>query len=117
MGTAQIGVLGLGVMGQNLALNLAENGLRVAGHDAWPEPVDKLSAAAGAFPVEGYKDLEGFVGALERPRRIILLVKAGEVVDATLKRLVPLLSPDDIVIDGGNEYYRNTERRSKELAD
>ena len=65
MGTAQIGVLGLGVMGQNLALNLAENGLRVAGHDAWPEPVDKLTAAAGSFPVEGYKDLEGFVQALD----------------------------------------------------
>ncbi|MFT3922419.1 MAG: NADP-dependent phosphogluconate dehydrogenase [Myxococcales bacterium] len=117
MGMAQIGVLGLGVMGQNLALNLAEKGFRVAGHDAWPEPVDKLNAlATAALDVQGFKELERFVTALERPRRIILLVKAGDVVDATLARLVPLLSPDDIVIDGGNEFYRNTERRSGQLA-
>jgi len=116
MGMAQIGVLGLGVMGQNLALNLAEKGLRVAGHDAWPEPVDKLNAlATGALDVQGFKELAQFVQSLERPRRIILLVKAGDVVDATLARLVPLLSPDDIVIDGGNEFFRNTERRAAEL--
>jgi 6-phosphogluconate dehydrogenase len=68
------------------------------------------------LPVEGFRELERFVQSLERPRRIILLVKAGEVVDATLARLVPLLSPDDIVVDGGNEFYRNTERRAAELA-
>ncbi len=116
MGLAQIGVLGLGVMGQNLALNLAEKGFRVAGHDAWPEPVDRLRARSGALPIEGFRELERFVQALERPRRIILLVKAGQVVDSTLARLVPLLSPEDIVVDGGNEFYRHTEQRSKALA-
>jgi 6-phosphogluconate dehydrogenase len=120
MGGAQIGVLGLGVMGQNLSLNLAEKGFHVAGHDAWPEPVEKLSAAAREAKLDprvaGYTEMAGFVGGIERPRRIILLVKAGDVVDATLQKLVPLLAPDDIVIDGGNEYFRNTERRATELS-
>jgi len=109
-------MFGLGVMGQNLALNLADKGFSVAGHDAWPEPVDAFAKSAGQASVKGYKDLREFVAALERPRRIILLVKAGEVVDMTLAALTPLLSPGDMVIDGGNEFFENTERRSRELA-
>ena len=102
-----IGVLGLGVMGRNLALNMEEKGFSVARWDAWPEPVDSFVAArAQAQTVAGFKDARSFVQSLRRPRRIILLVKAGEVVDKTIAALRPLLEPGDILVDGGNEYYQ-----------
>src|SRR5579862_4703147 len=115
MDPLQFGMVGLGVMGQNLALNIEEKGSSVAAYDAWPDPVDKFVASAGAARVKGFKTLPEFVGALARPRRIILLVKAGEVVDKTLASLTPLLEKGDIVVDGGNEYFKNTERRAVEL--
>jgi 6-phosphogluconate dehydrogenase len=116
MSLKRVGMLGLGVMGQNLALNLADKGFSVGGHDAWPEPVDRFVAAGAGADIAGYKALGAFVAALERPRRIILLVKAGEVVDHTLATLVPLLEPGDMVIDGGNEFFEHTERRAREMA-
>ncbi len=119
MSKLEIGMVGLGVMGQNLALNIDEHGFSCAGYDAWPEPVDKFLAKAereGAKSIQGFKDLAGFVGSLRRPRRIILLVKAGEVVDKTIAALLPLLEKDDMIVDSGNEYFHNTERRAKELA-
>jgi len=119
MSEAQMGMVGLGVMGQNLALNIEEKGFTVAGYDAWPDQVDKWLAKAkaeNAPRVLGFKDLAGFVSSLRRPRRIILLVKAGEVVDKTIAALRPLLDKDDMIVDGGNEYFRNTERRALELA-
>jgi len=112
----QFGMVGLGVMGQNLALNMAEKGFPVAGWDAWPDPVDRFIAKAGAAHVKGFKDLPAFVQSLRRPRRIIMLVKAGEVVDKTIAALRPLLEKGDMLVDGGNEHYRNTERRAAELA-
>jgi 6-phosphogluconate dehydrogenase len=121
MSGLQMGMVGLGVMGRNLALNLADKGFSVGGWDAWPEPVTKLVAAAaedateGRADVRGFTDLKEFVQALARPRRIIMLVKAGEVVDQTIAKLTPLLDKGDLLIDGGNEYFLNTERRSKEL--
>jgi 6-phosphogluconate dehydrogenase len=117
MSTAQIGVLGLGVMGRNLVLNLADHGFSVAGHDAWPEPVDKLSAEARGKSVGAHKELKAFVAALARPRRVLMLVKAGEVVDQTIASLLPLLEAGDLLIDGGNEFYQNTERRALSLAE
>ena len=119
MGELEIGMVGLGVMGQNLALNIDEKGFSCAGWDAWPEPVDKFVAKAqreGAKQIQGFKDLKDFVASLRRPRRIILLVKAGEVVDKTIAGLLPLLEKDDMIVDSGNEYFHNTERRAKELA-
>jgi 6-phosphogluconate dehydrogenase len=116
----QIGLVGLAVMGQNLALNIAEEGFRIAVYNRSPDKVDEAVARAGregGLPLVGYKDVGGFVQALERPRKIILLVKAGAPVDATLDSLVPHLAPGDIVIDGGNEYFVNTERRARALAD
>ena len=118
MSELQIGMVGLGVMGQNLALNIDEKGFSCAGYDAWPEPVDKFEAKAareGAKSVKGFKDLKEFVGSLRRPRRIILLVKAGEVVDKTIAALLPYLEKDDMIVDSGNEHFLNTERRAKEL--
>ena len=117
MGLKRVGMVGLGVMGQNLALNLAEKGFSVAGYDAWPEPVQRFAAVGTGSDLAGYSALPEFVAALERPRRIILLVKAGEVVDHTLATLVPLLERGDMVIDGGNEFFANTERRAKEMGE
>ena len=119
MGELEIGMVGLGVMGQNLALNIDEKGFSCAGYDAWPEPVDKFiakGAREGAKNVKGFKDLKEFVASLRRPRRIILLVKAGEVVDKTIAALLPLLEKDDMIVDSGNEFFKNTERRAIELA-
>ncbi len=119
MSELEIGMVGLGVMGQNLALNIDEKGFSCAGYDAWPEPVDKFEAKAkkeGAKNVKGFKELKDFVASLRRPRRIIMLVKAGEVVDKTIAALLPLLQKDDMIVDSGNEYFHNTERRAKELA-
>ena len=79
-------MVGLGVMGQNLALNIDEKGFSVAGWDAWPEPVDKFAAKAAGRPRAGFKDATELVASLRRPRRIIMLVKAGEVVDKTIAR-------------------------------
>ena len=111
-----IGMVGLGVMGQNLALNIADHGFSVGGWDAWPEPVERLAAKAASGRVQAFKSLADLVAALRRPRRLIMLVKAGEVVDQTIAALRPLLSEGDILVDGGNEHFRNTERRAAELA-
>ena len=112
-----IGMVGLGVMGQNLALNIDDKGFSVGGWDAWPEPVDALRAGGRGQAVAG---LQGARRASwrrsRRPRRIIMLVKAGEVVDKTIAALRPLLEPGDMLVDGGNEYFRNTERRAPRLA-
>jgi 6-phosphogluconate dehydrogenase len=116
MSPQQVGMVGLGVMGQNLALNLAEKGFSVGGYDAWPEAVDRFRAAGAGADIAAYKVLAELVAALARPRRIILLVKAGDVVDETLAALTPLLEPGDMVIDGGNEFFERTERRARELA-
>ncbi|MFO0757927.1 MAG: NADP-dependent phosphogluconate dehydrogenase [Byssovorax sp.] len=115
MGEMAIGMVGLGVMGRNLALNIEEKGFSVAAYDAWPEPVDRFVAATAGKQIAGFKDLASFVASLSRPRRIIMLVKAGEVVDKTIAALRPLLEEGDLLVDGGNEYYKETERRTKEL--
>jgi 6-phosphogluconate dehydrogenase len=116
MGDLSMGMIGLGVMGRNLALNIEEKGFSVAAYDAWPEAVGRLRGEAAGKRIEAFGSIEAFAAALERPRRIVLLVKAGEVVDRTLAALRPYLDPGDLVIDGGNEHFLNTERRAKELA-
>jgi 6-phosphogluconate dehydrogenase len=112
----EIGIIGLGVMGQNLALNIADHGFSVGGWDAWPDPVDRLAAKATGTRVHAFKALPDLLAVLRRPRRLVLLVKAGEVVDQTIALLRPLLADGDMVIDAGNEHFRNTERRAAELA-
>jgi 6-phosphogluconate dehydrogenase len=116
MSEMAIGMVGLGVMGRNLALNIEEKGFSVAAWDAWPEPVDSFVASAKGKQIHGFHELADFVKSLRKPRRIIMLVKAGDVVDKTIARLLPLLEPGDLLVDGGNEYYKNTERRTVELA-
>jgi len=115
MSEMAMGMVGLGVMGRNLSLNMEEKGFSVAAYDAWPDPVDKFVAASAGKQIAGFKDIGEFVKSLRRPRRIIMLVKAGEVVDKTIAALKPFLEPGDMLVDAGNEYYPNTERRTKEL--
>ena len=107
----QLGMIGLGRMGANLVRRLMRDGHRCVAYDRNPEVVKSL-AAEGA---DGASSLEEFVSKLGRPRNIWIMVPAG-VVEGTLSALVPLLDPDDVVIDGGNSYYRDDITRSKELA-
>ena len=111
---AQFGVIGLGVMGQNLALNIEDHGRRVAVWNLEPEWVDRFVSANKGKQIIGKKSLQEFVDALEAPRRILMMIKAGDPVDQMLAKLAPLLSPGDIVIDGGNSFFKDTQRREAE---
>ncbi|MBP1755947.1 MAG: yqjI, partial [Firmicutes bacterium] len=115
----QVGVIGLAVMGKNLALNIAEHGFRVAVYNRsslkTKELLNEINEEAFKSNVEGFYTLEEFVESLELPRKIILMVKAGDAVDDTIEHLLPLLSKGDLLMDGGNSYYLDTIRRSKEL--
>lgn len=113
--TAKIGMIGLGVMGQNLALNIERNGYSVAVYDRAPPVLDAFIARHPGKQLFGFHSPQEFVAALERPRKIILLVKAGDPVDWTINLIKPALEQGDIVIDGGNSYFKDTERREKEL--
>ena len=88
-----IGMIGLGVMGQNLALNIVDHGFSVGGWDAWPDPVARFAAMAAGNPAQAFTELPALVAALRRPRRIIMLVKAGEVVDKTIATLARCSPP------------------------
>jgi 6-phosphogluconate dehydrogenase len=113
--TAQIGMIGLGVMGQNLVLNIERHGYPVAVFDREPPVLERFVAQAGDRQIIGAPSPEEFVKALARPRRIILLVKAGDPVDWTINLIKPYLEPGDIIIDGGNSYFKDTERREAQL--
>lgn len=111
------GMVGLGVMGRNLLYNIADNGFSVAGFDLDEEKVQQLhSDATSEMQIKGTGSLEEFVAALETPRKIILMVPAGKPVDAVLENISPLLSKGDIVIDAGNSYFKDTDRRISEMA-
>jgi len=112
---AKIGMIGLAVMGENLALNIARNKFPIAVYNRDTSKVDKFLQRAEGQQVIGAYSIEDFVNSLEKPRKIILLVKAGGPVDAVLEQLKPLLDQGDIVIDGGNSFYENTVRREKEM--
>jgi 6-phosphogluconate dehydrogenase len=113
---AQIGVTGLAVMGRNLARNFARHGHRVAIHNRTYAKTESLLAEAGSegtfLPSETMAD---FVASLERPRRVIIMVKAGPATDAVIDELIPLLETDDIVIDAGNAHFPDTIRREAQL--
>jgi 6-phosphogluconate dehydrogenase len=112
----QFGLIGLGVMGQNLVLNVERNGFSVAVYNRTPETTKEyIAGKALGKKIHPTYSLEEFVGALEKPRRLMLLVKAGPPVDATIAQLAPHLDKGDLIIDGGNSYYADTERRGREL--
>ncbi|WP_428950748.1 NADP-dependent phosphogluconate dehydrogenase [Streptomyces sp. cg35] len=114
--TAQIGVTGLAVMGRNLARNFARNGYTVALHN---RTASRTHALVEEFGEEGIfvptETAEEFVAALERPRRLVIMVKAGDPTDAVIKEFAPLLEPGDMIVDGGNAHFADTRRREKEL--
>lgn len=113
---ADIALIGLAVMGQNLILNMNDHGFVVCAYNRTTDKVKAfLENEAKDTKVIGAFSLEEMVNTLKSPRRVMLLVKAGAAVDAFIKQLVPLLSPGDIIIDGGNSEYQDTERRTKEL--
>jgi 6-phosphogluconate dehydrogenase len=115
-GKRHVGVVGLAVMGANLALNIARNGFAPAVYNRTAAVTDEfLATRAKDTDILGTYTLAEFVGALERPRRILLMVKAGAPVDAVAEELAPYLEEGDILIDGGNSLFTDTERRSREL--
>jgi len=113
---ADIGLIGLAVMGQNLVLNMDDHGFRVAVFNRTLATVDEfLESSAKDTKIVGAHTLEELVEALAKPRRVMLLVKAGQPVDNFIDRLIPLLEPGDIIIDGGNSNYNDTIRRTKKV--
>jgi len=111
-----IGMVGLGVMGANLALNFADKGYSVAGFDLSKENVEKFVAAKSAeHDIAGYKTMATFLKHLKRPRRIMMMVPAGSPVDDVIGQLSPHLDKGDILIDGGNSQYTDTQRRTLDL--
>lgn len=123
-----IGLIGLAVMGQNLVLNMANNGFSVAVYNrtasttnefvgGLPDRPEDVVHAGTADRIEGYESIEDFVKNLKTPRRVMIMVKAGGPVDAVIEQLKPLLEKGDIIIDGGNSEYADTNRRSKDLAE
>ncbi|NLO68129.1 MAG: decarboxylating NADP(+)-dependent phosphogluconate dehydrogenase [Bacteroidales bacterium] len=115
MDTASIAIIGLSVMGSNLARNLAGKGIRVIGFDYWPEQVDRFRETAGREGIRLAESLAGLVEALQPPRKVMLMIKAGEPVDEMIRQLVPLLSRGDVIIDGGNSNFSDTTRRMREV--
>ncbi|MDQ3172885.1 MAG: NAD(P)-binding domain-containing protein, partial [Acidobacteriota bacterium] len=113
--TANIGLIGLGVMGQNLTLNIERNGYAVAVFDREPSVRGKFIAETTGKQIVDSSSPEEFVRSLERPRKIILLVKAGDPIDWTINLIKPFLEPGDIIIDGGNSHFKDTERREQQL--
>jgi 6-phosphogluconate dehydrogenase len=110
------GLVGLAVMGQNLALNVESRGFGVSVVNRTPAVTTAFVAAHPGKKLHASATLAEFVASLARPRKVMLMVKAGDAVDAVIEQLLPLLDPDDIVIDGGNSLYTDTERRSARLA-
>ncbi len=115
MGNRQVGVIGLAVMGKNLALNIESRGFRVVVYNRSSEKTNELLEEAKGKNLTGAFSIEEFVNALEIPRKIIIMVKAGKPVDDTIEQLKPYLSKGDIIIDVGNSFFPDTIRRSREL--
>ncbi|CAA7407746.1 unnamed protein product [Spirodela intermedia] len=119
MALTRIGLAGLAVMGQNLALNIADKGFPISVYNRTTSKVDETVARAkaeGDLPLYGFHDPKSFVQSIQKPRVIIMLVKAGAAVDQTIETLSGHLEEGDCIIDGGNEWYENTERREKAMA-
>ncbi len=113
-----IGLIGLGVMGRNLALNIADHDFSVGVYNRTTEKTkDFLEKEVGDRKIKGGFKLKEFVGLLKKPRAVILMVSAGDAVDAVIKDLLPLLEPGDQIIDGGNSHFTDTNRRAKQLSE
>ena len=114
---SDIGLIGLAVMGQNLALNIADHGFKITAYNRTTEKTERFVAENPNTPggLVGTTTLKEFVASLKRPRKMIIMVQAGKATDAVINELTPLLEKDDIIIDGGNAYWIDTIRREKDL--
>ncbi|MEJ2677643.1 MAG: NADP-dependent phosphogluconate dehydrogenase [Gemmatimonadota bacterium] len=110
-----IGVIGLGVMGRNLILNMVDHGFRVVGQDRSDEAVERLRDAADAEKVMATTSIDELVNNLQRPRVVLVMVPAGKPVDSVVNSLIPRLEAEDALIDGGNSHFRDTDRRAQLL--
>jgi len=119
---AQIGIIGLGAMGQGLALNIAEKGYRISVFNRHLDGVEEnvvqdfMAKSEHRETMAGFDELDSFVQSLAAPRKILLLVSAGAAVDEVIENLTPFLKAGDLIIDGGNSHYRDTERRLQDLS-
>ena len=105
------GLVGLGVMGRNFILNVASKGFSAMGLSSKDEAINLLKSEGADYKVDGTKSDEEFIKKLSRPRKIMLLVPAGNPVDTVIERFLPYLDEGDIIIDGGNSHYDDTDRR------
>jgi 6-phosphogluconate dehydrogenase len=116
MNQCDIGLIGLAVMGENLVLNMESKGFSVAVFNRTAAVTEKFAASRGKGKnIQPTATMEEFVGALTRPRKAMIMVKAGAPVDAVISQLVPVLEKGDVIIDGGNSLFTDTQRRCKEL--
>ena len=116
MGKGHFGLIGLGVMGENLVLNAERNGFSSVVYNRTAQKTDEFLAGRGAGKqISGAYSLQEFVDKLERPRRILMMIKAGQPIDDTIASISPYLEEGDLLIDGGNSLYTDTERRVAEL--
>jgi 6-phosphogluconate dehydrogenase len=113
----KIGMVGLGVMGRNLVLNIAAHGYSVSGYDKDASQVQQLQTEAGNRAIKAMQSLEEFVKSLSTPRTIMMLVPAGKIVDSVIHDLIPHLGKGDLIIDAGNSHFKDTDLRSKSLAE
>ena len=116
MDNAEIGLIGLAVMGQNLALNIADHGFGIAVYNRTKTKTEEfLSKNSEHSYLEAHYKLKDFVKSLSRPRKIIIMVQAGEATDSVIESLLPLIEDGDVIIDGGNAKWTDTIRREKKL--
>lgn len=111
----EIGMVGLGIMGRNLVLNMADHGFSVAGYDKDSTKVATLHREAEQREIRGASDLKEFIGCLRKPRAVMMLVPAGGPVDAVINDLLEYLQPGDLIMDGGNSYFKDTDVRARNL--
>src|ERR1039457_6506385 len=111
----EIGMIGLGVMGRNMLLNMDDHGFQVAGYDKDPGKVEALQKEAAEPDIPGAANIKDFIGLLRRPRAIMMLVPAGPPVDSVIADLLPHLETGDLIIDAGNSYFKDTNLRAGNL--
>ena len=112
---SKIGVIGMAVMGRSLALNMADHGYKVSVYNISKVNTEEAISQDITGNLKGTYTLEEFINSLERPRNILLMIKSGQPVDEIIERLLPLLDKDDLIIDGGNSYFKDTIMRAKYL--
>ena len=115
MNKQQFGVIGIGVMGKNLAINIESRGISVSVYDKYAPTTDELLIEAKGKNIVGTYTIEEFVNSLQIPRKILIMIKAGKPIDEAIEELIPYISKGDILIDGGNSFFMDTIRRSKKL--